>query len=96
MPALSVSGKDVFSTPAVKDDGEVKKSTAQSVRSDVTVGSQSRPASQPTATGAFSSVVKPAGSQAASATTQAEPSKGFSGLFLPGAKVCSIYIVNGL
>lgn len=65
------------------DESEGTKTTDQSVRSDVGVGLQVRPASQPAAvSGAFSSF-NPPGLQSTLATTQAEPSKTSGGFFLP-------------
>lgn len=77
VPAVSATAK-----VPVKDEGELKKPTAQPVRIAAADSSQSKP----TATGAFSSVVKPAGSQVAPSTAQAEPPKASGGLFLPAHK----------
>ena len=77
VPAVSATAK-----VPVKDEGELKKPTAQPVRIAAADSSQSKP----TATGAFSSVVKPGGSQVAPSTAQAEPPKASGGGFLPANK----------
>lgn len=69
------------------DESEGTKTTDHSVRNDVGVGLQARPASQPAAvSGAFSSF-NPPGLQSTITTTQAEPSKTSGGFFLPPGNV---------
>ena len=84
--ASATAVKDAFSAAVVKD--ELKKPTAQSVRLAAADSTQAdptpHPTLHPTPTAAFSSVVKPAGSQGTSNTT--EPAKTSGGLLLPASK----------
>ena len=81
VPASSATGKDVFSAAVAKD--EMKKPAAQPARLVAPDRLQDKPTPLPAASGAFSAVVKPAESQAASNTTQTEPPKASASFSLP-------------
>lgn len=86
VPASSATGKDVFSAAVAKDEGEMKKPAAQPVRLVAPDRLQDKPTPLPAVSGAFSAVGKPAGSQAASNTTQTEPPKASASFSLPASE----------
>ena len=86
VPASSATGKGVFSAAVAKDEAELKKPAAQPVRLVAPDRLQDKPTPLPTASGAFSAVGKPAGSQAALNTTQAEPPKASASFSLPATE----------
>ena len=81
VPASGATGKDVFSAAVAKD--EMKKPAAQPVRPVAPDRLQDKPTPLPAASGAFSAVGEPAGSQAATNTTQTEPPKASASFSLP-------------